>query len=44
MFDTVKEVFLKGSIDGQSMFMVLGMQDGFEYLKEIMKSAVNMED
>lgn len=42
--DTVKEVFLKGSIDGDSMFMVLGMQDGFEYSKEVMKEAINMED
>ena len=42
--DTVKEVFLKGSIDGDSMFMVLGMQDGFEYSKEVMKDAIDMKD
>jgi hypothetical protein len=42
--ETVKEVFLKGSIDGDSMFMVLGMQDGFKDSKDVMKSAIDMKD
>ncbi len=42
--DTVKEVFLKGSIDGDSMFMVLGTADGFKMSKDMMKDAINMED
>jgi hypothetical protein len=42
--DTVKEVFLKGSIDGDSMFMVLGTADGYKISKEMMKDAINMND
>lgn len=42
--DTVKEVFLKGSIDGDSMFMVLGTADGYSISKKMMKDAINMDD
>ncbi len=36
----IKEVFMKGSIDGKQMFMVLGMQDGFEVTKDIAEGIV----
>lgn len=42
--DTVKEVFLKGSIDGDKMFMVLGTSNGLEISKKMMKDAINMDD
>jgi hypothetical protein len=42
--DTVKEVFLKGSIDGDSMFMVLGTADGYKMSKDMMRDAINMDD
>jgi len=31
------EVFLKGSIDGKNMFMVVGMKDAIEYSKEMIE-------
>jgi hypothetical protein len=42
--ETVKEVFLKGSIDGDKMFMVLGTADGFSISKKMMKDAIDMDD
>jgi hypothetical protein len=44
ILQTAGEVFLKGSIDGKHMFMVLGMQDAAKATKEIIKWAVKGED
>jgi hypothetical protein len=42
--DTVKEVFLKGSIDGDNMFMVLGTADGYKISKKMMEDAIKFDD
>lgn len=42
--DTIKEVFLKGSIDGDHMFMVLGMEKGTKISKKILETMINGED
>lgn len=42
--DTIKEVFLKGSIDGDHMFMVLGMEKGTKISKKILNATINAED
>jgi hypothetical protein len=44
IFKTVKEVFLKGSIDGKNLFMVYGMKDMAKDMKESMSDAVRMKD
>ncbi len=41
VIETAGEVFLKGSIDGKSMFMVLGMKDAKDAVKNIMDWAVD---
>ncbi|OFZ20018.1 MAG: hypothetical protein A2X94_11700 [Bdellovibrionales bacterium GWB1_55_8] len=42
--ETIKEVFLKGSIDGKNLFMVLGVEDALKINKEIAKWAVDADD
>jgi hypothetical protein len=42
--DTVKEVFLKGSIDGDNMFMVLGTADGYKISKKMIEKAIKFDD
>lgn len=42
--DTIKEVFLKGSIDGDQMFMVLGMEKGTKISKKILETMINGDD
>ncbi len=44
VLETAGEVFLKGSIDGKSMFMVLGMKDAKDSVKDIMDWAVDEQD
>ncbi len=40
---TIKEVFVKGSIDGKDLFLVYGMGDGVELSKEIMDNAIDID-
>lgn len=41
---TVKEIFLQGSIDGNSMFMVLGFEDAKEIAGDAVRNAVDIEN
>ncbi|MGK5089373.1 hypothetical protein WDW86_17620 [Bdellovibrionota bacterium FG-2] len=44
VLETAGEVFFKGSIDGKSMFMVLGMKDAKDAIKEIKDWAIDEKD
>lgn len=41
--ETVKEIFLKGSINDDSLFLVLGLEDAHDVSKNILKHAVDLE-
>lgn len=41
---TIKEVFVKGSIDGKSLFLVYGMGDAINDSKELFEDAIELED
>lgn len=41
--DKVKEVFMKGSTDGESVFMVLGLDKGIEISKKILDKTIELE-
>lgn len=38
-----KEIFVKGSIDGEKLFLVLGLKDGIKISKELLKDAIDIE-
>ncbi|MBT5093572.1 MAG: hypothetical protein HOM21_04985 [Halobacteriovoraceae bacterium] len=40
----VKEIFLKGSLDGKRLFMVLGFEDAKTVFDKSLKEAVNLKD
>lgn len=40
----IKEIFMKGSLDGKSLFMVVGIEDGFGAMKDLSKSAIDLSD
>lgn len=40
---TLKEIYVKGSIDGKSLFMVYGFEDAVKDMKHIMKNAIKMK-
>ena len=40
----LKEIFVKGSLDGEKLFMVLGMEKASEIFGETMKDAVDIEE
>ncbi len=42
--DHIKEVFMKGSSDGESVFTVVGLDSGVKLSKKIMKKMVRLED
>lgn len=42
--DAIKEIFMKGSINGQSMFMVLGFEKANKIFKKSMKEAIGIEE
>ncbi len=41
---SLKEIFIKGSLDGDKLFMVLGMEDATRYFKDALKEAIDIED
>jgi hypothetical protein len=41
---TIKEIFIKGSIDGKHLFLVLGMEDSFKATKDMMKNVITERD
>lgn len=42
--DAVKEIFMQGSLDGNSMFLVLGFEDASAFAKKALKNAVDIEN
>ncbi|MCP4913429.1 MAG: hypothetical protein GY909_09925 [Oligoflexia bacterium] len=41
---TIKEIFVKGSINDDKLFMVLGLEDGAKIFKNIGKEAIDLEE
>lgn len=41
---TIKEVFVKGSIDGKNLILVYGMGDALKDSQELMENAIDMEE
>lgn len=41
---TLKEIFLKGSINGDKLFMVLGFENGKEVFKDSLQAAIDIDD
>jgi hypothetical protein len=42
--ETVNEIFMQGSIDGNNMFLVLGFKDALEIAGDSLKNAVDIEN